>query len=187
LQEAGGAGILYKPINLVGIRDALARLDLPADRVAVPNAIAAPVSDSAKPARPALSVVPTSPLDGRVIDELRKINRRPDFLPRLLAQAEDDISHCCEHLLGALALGDYASIGSAAHALKGVSANVGALRLVTLANSLMNMSSDEIAASRDRLAADIRESSRAAGAALAKMIADAGAISTNDAGSLHLD
>jgi len=187
LQGAGCAVILYKPINLVGIRDALARLDLPADAVAKPRADAPSLGDCTRAARPALTVVPVNPLDESVIDGLKKINSRPDFLPQLLAQAESDISHCCQQLLDALASRDYASIGTAAHALKGVSANVGAMRLVTLANTLMNMSSDEIAPLNDRLAADIRESWRAAGAALAKMIADAGKTSADDAGSLHLD
>jgi len=187
LQAAGCAGILYKPINLVGIRDALARLDLPADTVATPSADGPLPGDYAKPVRPSLTVVPVNPLNESVIDGLKKINARPDFLPQLLAQAQSDISRCCQHLLDALASRDYASIGAAAHALKGVSANVGAMRLVTLANTLMNMSSDEIAPLNDRLAADIRESSRAAGTALAKMIADAGKASIDDAGSLHLD
>jgi two-component system sensor histidine kinase RpfC len=187
LQEAGGAGILYKPINLGGMRQALARLDLPDAVVEAPKADGFPGGDDAKSARPALKVVPPNPLNEKVIDELRKINRRPDFLPQLLAQAEEDIVRCCQQLLDALARKDYASIRTAAHALKGVSANVGAMRLVTLANTLMNMSSDDIASATDRLAADIRESSRAAGAALAKMTADASETSAHNAGSLHLD
>jgi len=185
LREVGGAGVLYKPINLVGIRDALARLVLPANAVATPGTDGAPAD--IKPARPALTVVPANPLDDNVIDALKKINARPDFLPQLLTQAESDISRCCQLLLDALASRDYASIGTAAHALKGVSANVGAMRLVTLANALMNMSSDEIAPSRDRLAADIRESSRAVGTALAKMIGAPRDTSIDDAGSLHFD
>jgi len=185
LQEAGGAGLLYKPISLRGIREALARLDLP---VAAPApAATATVSPKGKAARPALTVVSTNPLDEGVIAGLRKINTRPDFLPRLLTQAGDDITRCCQQLLGALAEGDYASIKTTAHALKGVSANIGAVRLITLANALMNMSSDDIALANVRLAADIRDSSRATEAALEKVVAEAGERSTGDVGSLHLD
>jgi two-component system sensor histidine kinase RpfC len=184
LQEAGGAGVVYKPVSLNGLREAIARLDLP-DAVALQKN-AAPVIES-KAVRPALSVVPNSPLNENVIADLRKINTRPDFLPRLLVQAETDIARCCQQLLDALAARNYAAIRTAAHALKGVSANIGAVRLVTLASNMMNMSSDEIAASSDRLAADIRETSRATGLALGKMIADAGKTSGKDIGSLHLD
>jgi len=184
LQEAGGAGLLYKPINLHGIREALARLDLPDS---APPSTTATVAAEARPARPALTVVPNSPLDDGVIAGLRKINARPDFLPRLLAQAGTDIARCCQQLLDALADKDYASIKTAAHALKGVSANVGAVRLITLANALMNMSSDDIALASVRLAADIRDSSRATEVALGNVIAEAGERSTGDIGSLHLD
>ena len=186
LQEAGGAGILYKPVTLAGIREALARLDLPA--AAAVESGAARAAEGAKPAmRPALTVVPNNPIDENVIQTLRKINTRPEFLPRLLAQAESDIAHCCEQLLDALSDKNFATIRSAAHALKGVSANVGAMRLVTLAGSLMNLSSDEIAPSCERLAADIRETSRATELALRKLAADASKVSAGNAGFLQLD
>jgi two-component system sensor histidine kinase RpfC len=183
LQEAGGAGVLYKPINLAAIREALARLDLPA--AAQPPTEAS--RENFKPARSALTVVPNNPLDETVIQGLRKLNMRPDFLPRLLAQAEEDITRCCRQLLEALAEKNYAAIRTAAHALKGVSANVGAMRLVTLASTLMNMSSAEIAPACERLAADIRESSRATALALGKIVTDAGGTSSDNVGFLHLD
>jgi two-component system sensor histidine kinase RpfC len=122
-----------------------------------------------------------------VIHGLRKINTRSDFLPRLLTQAESDIAHCCQQLLDALESSNYAAIRLAAHALKGVSANVGAIRLVALTSSLMNMSSDEVSQARDRLAADIRESAHATSAALKKIVADGGLVSVKDAGSLQFD
>ena len=161
LHEAG-AGILYKPVTLAGIRDALA---------AVEFADAAPPSapSDGRSARPALSVVPSSPLNESVIEELRRINTRPDFLPRLLAQAEIDIERCCEQLLAALAERNYGALRAAAHALKGVSANIGAVRLATLATTLMKMASDEVAPVSVRLAGDIRESLRATSLALRKI------------------
>ncbi|MGH8042757.1 MAG: ATP-binding protein [Rudaea sp.] len=185
LQQAGGAGILYKPIGLANVRRALARLDLsPASRVPESDG-PAPV-EQARPARPALMVVPANPLNEDVIHELRKINARPDFLRRLLSQAENDIVRCCQQLLEALASRNYAQIRTAAHALKGVSANVGAVRLVALASTLMNMPSEELDSSCERLAADIRDSSRSTGIAIAKIIAD-DQTSADDAGSLQLD
>jgi len=185
LQEAGGAGVLYKPITLAGIREALGKLALPTAAAGTP---ASPrVSEDSRSTRPALSVVPNSPLDENVLKSLRKINTRPDFLPRLLAQAETDITGCCQQLLEAIEKRDYAAIRSAAHALKGVGANVGASRLVALTSSVMNMSSDEVAQACERLAADLRDATRSTSAALKKIIAATGAASVNDAGSLQLD
>jgi len=186
LQEAGGAGTLYKPINLAGIRKALADLDIPV-AVGVPASSPPPAVEGIKSQRPTLRVVPINPLDEDILNELKKFNTHSDFLPRLLAHAENDIMRCCQQLLDALASHSYASIRTIAHALKGVSANVGAVRLVTLASTLMSMSSDELDASYDRLEADIRESSRATIQALRKTVAETTPASTGDAGLLHPD
>ena len=185
LREAGGAGILYKPVTLAGIRDALARVDWPETAAKPPSGSQ---REDAKPARPALTVVATNPLNEAVIQGLRKINTRADFLPRLLTQADNDIARCCEQLLQALGESNYAAVRTAAHALKGVSANVGAVRLVALTSSLMNMSSNEVAQAGERVASDIRDSVRATSQALRKLAAgDAVTGSVKDAGSLHLD
>jgi two-component system sensor histidine kinase RpfC len=185
LREAGGVGILYKPVTLAGIRDALSKVDWPAVAASASNERS---REEAKQARPTLTVVPNNPLNEAVIRDLRKINMQPDFLLRLLTQAEKDIAHTCDQVLDALGDRDYAAIRSAAHALKGVSANVGAIRLVTLTSSLMNMSSDEVAQAGDRLAADIRESARATSLALKKIASDdAAAVSVKDTGALQSD
>ena len=182
LQEAGGAGILYKPITISALRETLAELNFP-PTLQASDALSA----DKKTARRALSVVPNNPLNERVIEELRKINRHSDFLPRLLTQAEDDIGRCCQQLLDALSAHNFPAIRAAAHALKGVSANIGAVRLATLATSLMNLSSDDIAPACDRFAGDIRESWRASTLALRKTIADATVTSAQDLGLLHPD
>jgi two-component system sensor histidine kinase RpfC len=185
LQEAGGAGILYKPVTLLGIREALAQVVFPAaaaDSRPLPH-----TGEDGRSPRPALTVVPNNPLDENVLMGLRKINTRPDFLPRLLAQADADITNCSQQLLAALGDKNYASIRTAAHALKGVSANVGAIRLIALTSSVMSMSSNDIAQSCERLAADIRDATRVTSAALKKMTAAGGFASVNDVGFLQLD
>lgn len=186
LREAGGAGTLYKPVNLTGIRKALGELMLPAAAPAPVESTPRP-AETGKPARPVLKVVPISPLDAAVIEDLRSVNTRRDFLPQLLSHAENDITRACQQLLEALTQKNYAALRTAAHALKGVSANVGAIRLVTLTTSLMNMSSDELASSSERLAADIRETARATVNALRQTVAASGPMSVDNAGSLHLD
>jgi two-component system sensor histidine kinase RpfC len=185
LREAGGAGTLYKPVNLTGIRKALAEVVLPA--VAPAPAASPPPAEIPRPLRPVLKVVPISPLDAAVIEELRSVNTRPEFLGQLLAHAENDIARACQQVLEALASRNYATMRTAAHALKGVSANVGAIRLVTLSTSLMSMDSDELSASAERLATDVRETSRATINALRQTVAASGATSMDNAGSLHLD
>jgi len=185
LREAGGVGTLYKPVNLTGIRKALAEVILPA---AAPAPVAGPpAAEIPRPLRPVLKVVPISPLDAAVIEELRSVNTRPEFLGQLLAHAENDIARACQQVLEALASRNYATMRTAAHALKGVSANVGAIRLVTLSTSLMSMDSDELSASAERLAMDVRETSRATINALRQTVAASGATSMDNAGSLHLD
>ena len=185
LREAGGAGTLYKPVNLTAIRKALADVILP---VVTPAPIAnLPPAEMTRPLRPVLKVVPISPLDAAVIEELRNVNTRPEFLGQLLSHAENDIARACQQVLEALATRNYATMRTAAHALKGVSANVGAIRLVTLSTSLMSMASDELSASTERLAMDVRETSRATINALRQTVAASGATSMDNAGSLHLD
>jgi len=185
LREAGGAGTLYKPVNLTGIRKALAELVLPAVLPAPVTSVPPPAE--IRPVRPVLRVVPISPLDAAVIADLRSVNTRPEFLGQLLAHAESDIARACQQVLEALACRNYATMRTAAHALKGVSANVGAIRLVTLSTSLMSMASDELSASTERLALDVRETSRATINALRQTVAASGATSMDNAGSLHLD
>jgi two-component system sensor histidine kinase RpfC len=186
LKEAGGAGVLYKPINLSGIRKALGQIIFPVDGGAPLHST--PVSSEAvKPTRPALTVVRINPLDEDVIEDLKAASARPDFLPMLFSHAESDITRCCQELLEALDGRSYASIHSSAHALKGVSANVGAVRLATLASTLMRLSSEELDAACDRLAADLRESSQATLIALRQTIAELSPASIGSAGSLHLD
>lgn len=184
LREAGGTGILYKPINLNAIRDALAQIDFRDEAPAADT----DVSSQPKKPRPALSIVPISPLDQNVIDALKNASTRPDFLPMLLGHAEDDIEKCCHQLLNGLSsTKDYAGIRSTAHALKGVCVNVGAVRLATLASSIMRLSSEELGVASSRLIGDVEESSRATLQALRATIAETQPQSSGSTSALHLD
>jgi two-component system sensor histidine kinase RpfC len=189
LHEAGAAGIVYKPVTRASLRDALARLPDPG-RVAMPASPARPEpapTDATRLDRPALRVVPVSALDEDRLDELRGLDAtNPGFLRKLLSQAEIDIARASQQLSDAFANRSYAIVPNAAHALKGVSANVGAVRLATLTGALMQMSSEEYAVDGDRLAADLRECSRITVVALRQAIA-VSASSGGSAGTLHLN
>jgi two-component system, sensor histidine kinase RpfC len=194
LKSAGGAGILYKPVSLAGLRKALAQIDFSNAPHAEPEREIANIPEPARTERPVLKIVPTNPLDMEIIDQLRSVNARPGFIAMLLSHAQTDISRSSDQLCEALAGRNTTLVHSIAHTLKGVSANVGAVRVATLATGIMNMSSDEIDSARDRLAADLRDSSNAALAALHKIAVEEPALSTNagagsgtGSGGLHLD
>jgi len=189
LKATGSAGVLYKPINLAVLRKALAYIEVHSSEDA-PLSTSEPIKEIAPPARngrPALTVVPINALDPEILDELREVSARPEFLPILLTQAEHDIVRSCQQLVEALAGRNYTSIRDTAHALKGVCANVGAVRLVALAGNLMIISSHELESSCERLATDLRDASRMTVNALRKAVAETPTASTSSAGSLHLD
>jgi two-component system sensor histidine kinase RpfC len=182
LREADGAGVLYKPIRLTKLRKAIGELDLNAaiERQDVPEA--------PRPARPVLAAVSVSPLDAEVIEELRTVSPRPEFFPRLLAEAESDMLRNGHAIAEGLANGNHATLRDSAHALRGVSANVGAVRLAALAAKVMAASREELDGARERWITDLNEALRLTIAALRKEVRDAGTPgSGSGATSLHLD
>jgi HPt (histidine-containing phosphotransfer) domain-containing protein len=83
---------------------------------------------------------------------------------------------------------NHATLRDCAHALKGVSANVGAVRLSALAAKIMAASREELDGARERWVSDLNEALRLTIAALRKEVRDAGADpSSSAAASLHLD
>jgi two-component system sensor histidine kinase RpfC len=187
LLEAGAAGIVHKPVTRASLRDALARLPGDASVAASRPAFATTPTqaDVARMDRPVLRVVPVSVLNEDTLDELRSLNTgNAGFLRKLLSQAEIDITRACQQLSDAFANRSYAIVPNVAHALKGVSANVGAVRLAIMAGALLQMSNEEFEVDGDRLAADLRECSRITVDALRQATADSGS-SGGSAGALH--
>jgi two-component system sensor histidine kinase RpfC len=182
LIEAGGAGVLHKPVTLASMRKALFQITSGSDAPIVVEKEPAPIAATPEPTRlerPALRIVQVSPLDQEFLEELGSLHDGPEFLVKLLSHAQDDISRCSQQLSDALSNRNYAVVPGVAHALKGVSANVGANRLAALASTLMHMSSDEVDSSRDRIGADLRECAQATVVALRKTIADSRAVSAS--------
>lgn len=181
LKAAGGAGVLYKPIKLATLRKALVGINIPTS-TAVSNS--PPRVDVSKSVRPTLTVVAVSPFDQEVLEDLKSVSTRPDFLALLLTEAERDITRNCQRLLDALSARNPAEVREAAHALKGVCANIGAVRLQTLASNLMSSSSEELGSTRERLQTDIREASRITLQALRKIVVESRPNSGSDLDSL---
>jgi two-component system, sensor histidine kinase RpfC len=178
-----GAGVLYKPISLTKLRRAISELET-SD---VPSGGSEPL-EPMRPARPVLAAVSVSPLDREVIDELRSVSPRPEFFPRLLAEAESDMLRNSQLIIEGLSHANHATLRDCAHALKGVSANVGAVRLSALAAKIMSASREELDGSRERWISDLNEALRMTIAALRKEVRDAASGSSGSgASSLHLD
>lgn len=184
----GNSGVMYKPVSLGKLRKAIALAEESVNSSVSSVAEIAFEDAESRPARPALTAVVVSPLDRGVIDELKSVSTRPQFFPKLLLEAEQDIRHSGQQILDAIAEDHYASVRDAAHALKGVSANVGALRLFALASKLMSASREEFDRERDRWISDLESSLRDTVAALRKEV-EACDSSSIDPGatSLHLE
>jgi two-component system, sensor histidine kinase RpfC len=180
LIEAGGAGVLHKPVTMASMRKALAQIGTGSEQPIVEKQVTvAATPEPTRLERPTLRIVQVSPLDQEFLEELGSLHDGPEFLVKLLSHAQDDIARCSQQLSDALSNRNYAVIPNVSHALKGVSANVGANRLAALAGSLMHMSSDEVDSARDRIAGDLRDCAHVTVAALRKTIADGRAVSAS--------
>ena len=185
LRESGGAGVMYKPITLARLRMAIRDMSKSGEaEVDVSDPTPAACS-TARPARPVLTAIVASPLDEGVMEELRSVSSRSEFFPNLLAEACNDIQRNAQKVVDELVDRQYAAVRDAAHALKGVSGDVGAVRLVALAGNLMAASREELDLARDRWSSDLTEAVRVTVAALNKEVQKArGGVSTDGASSL---
>ncbi len=175
LKNSGAAGTLIKPITLNELRAAVAQAcdqtTVPAmDQAAGKTAVSEPVQS--KIARPVLKAVPMQAIDLTVIEHLKSISGRPAFLRELLTHAEEDIRRNCEDLIRALNTRDIACIADTAHALKGVCASIGAVRLMTVATGLMRCSREELKRSEARMKTDVAEASVATLEAIGNILAN---------------
>jgi two-component system sensor histidine kinase RpfC len=168
LRELGVAGVLHKPVTFEKLRGALLQL-FPDEAVALEETPSPAVSAAATaPARPSdmrkaderpaaatsqgaavagwppLSAVPTEYIDHGAIDALQEISTAPEFLVEVLSAGIADIERLGVELADVIESGDAEQVRLVAHALKGVSLNMGAVRLGTLAGRLMNVSAAEL-------------------------------------------
>jgi two-component system sensor histidine kinase RpfC len=166
LKDTGAVGVLNKPITMDGLRQAIRQ-------VCVSPLTDETIKPLPRPAQPpALTAVPPQPINYAVIEELKSISERPQFLHELLGNAVADIERNCAQLLEALETDNFDHVRDTAHALKGVCASVGAARLVWLSTTLMRASRDELMQSKTRLVADIAEAGRTSAAALRDIMLD---------------
>jgi two-component system sensor histidine kinase RpfC len=185
LRDSGGVGVMYKPITLARLRMAIRDLGKP-DDVELNASDPTPVAGSSpRPSRPVLTAIVASPINAGVMEELKSVSSRSEFFPNLLAEACNDIQRNAQNVIDGLSDRQYAAVRDAAHALKGVSGDVGAVRLVALAGNLMAATREELDLAQDRWSTDLAEAVRATVVALKKEIQRAqGGVSADGASSL---
>lgn len=167
LKNSGAVGTLLKPITLNELRTAVAQA---CDQALVKTTVSEPVP--AKLARTILKAVPTQAIDLTVIEHLKSISGRPAFLRELLTHAEEDIRRNCEDIIRALTTQNIECIADTAHALKGVCASIGAVRLMAVATGLMRCSREDLKRAEARMRTDVTEASAATLDAIGNILAD---------------
>jgi two-component system sensor histidine kinase RpfC len=168
LRGIGAAGVLYKPITVDGLRQAVAQVcSVGPDQAArfEGNPTKA-TPHPAPPSQPPLATIPTQYIDHNVLVGLGSMSERPEFLADVLASAIIDIERNSLALIQAIAALDSERVRDTAHALKGVCASIGATRLETIANRLMRATAEELIHSGGRLKVDVVETSRQSVASL---------------------
>lgn len=165
LQDIGAAGVIHKPVTFEKLRAALLEVFVPGSvSQEVPQetpSSATPVPRSPHHERAArsatLKVVPTEYIDQEALSVLREISTTPEFMVELLSAGIADMERLGQELASALLACDVDAVHSAAHALKGVSLNMGAARLGMLASKLMLVPGHEIKTENQRWLNDIQE------------------------------
>ena len=125
LMDAGAAGVLHKPIDLSTLRQAINH---------VFSAGQAPCQDGA----------PVLYIDPDAMAELRELGGDSLFFEQLLATAATDIKALCDILCSAVRRQDLDATHEKAHALKGITVSVGAVRLSVVATRLMHIAQADL-------------------------------------------
>jgi len=174
LRGIGAAGVLYKPITADGLRQAIVQA-CGASQSHLAASAGTPAQTApaiAAPSQPPLATIPTQYIDHTVLDGLRSMSERPEFLADVVSSAIDDIERNVRALIQALTAQDSERVRDTAHALKGVCASIGATRLANIANRLMRATAEELTHSAGRVKADVIETNRQSIAALRSSLPD---------------
>jgi len=194
LKNSGALGVLLKPIKRSELRNAVIQAcEQAGDPVSVPtpemrttavpvipsyskltrpNSLTETSAEQATPPRPILKAIPSQLIDMTVIQGLKSVSARPQFLKELLVHAEGDISRNVDALIHALTNKDFNLIRDSAHALKSVCVNVGATRLALLATLLMHVTHEQQGLTEAHTRAEIIEASRASLIAIREIISN---------------
>lgn len=161
LNNSGAAGVVYKPLTFDKLRTAIASI-FPVESPTVVRLETA----STEKATGRLTAVPVQHIDLSILDTLREIKDTPAFIHKMITDGMHDIEQLLEQLTTAIVAADAATVHQRAHAMKGVAVNIGALRLGAQCEHLMEVTTSQLQATKDRLRTDITSNTRAALTAL---------------------
>ena len=162
LNATGALGVLTKPVRIESLRGAVlaaaaqVRRDAHSDtdrQGVMPTARTE--AASAPPGR--LRAVSVVYIDATAIGRLRAVGQTADFLVGMLGRAADDIAHSADRLGLAWHKGSLEDVRDAAHALKSVASETGAIRLANIAAAIMRADDDVLDSDKNRLLGDLRD------------------------------
>lgn len=146
-EQAGALAFLAKPISSEKL-------------LAVLSDVAASSSTQSVPLRMSFHSVPKSPeavFDASVLDELASFGMGDGFEQEFIAQCLRDAESCSESLNQSGIRNDWGQVREQAHALKGVSTNLGLVQLAAVAGELMDLPDWQLAREWQQRAAVLGE------------------------------
>lgn len=153
LLSLGAAGVIYKPITFSAIRKTLQGV-FPGD--VIPMAAPPRTKPVAQPAG-RLVAIAIEYLAPDVLDNLSEINPSRNFATKLLTDAKNDVTQIADEMAIAISEGNVIAIRRQGHALKGVSLNIGALRLAAFGEKMMSSSFEAMQGMRTTLDDSLKE------------------------------
>jgi len=137
LMDCGAAGVLHKPVDLATLRQAISHVF------------------SAGPAPRQDGLAAVQYIDQGAMADLRELGDDTRFFEQLLGTAATDLEMLCALLTEAVLQNDLDQTRAKAHALKGISVSVGAVRLSSIATRLMHIAQADLQREAAALATEI--------------------------------
>lgn len=164
LVDTGALGVLTKPIRATALRQALERATrssgpAPAvsDNGVTTRSVIVRSTEANNASSKRLHAVSVIYVDPAVMHRLQSLGRSKTFLIEMLGRAKADISRSVEGIAAALQRNDSAGARDAAHALKGVCLEIGAIRLANVGLAIMRADDAHLEDHAPRMLDTLRE------------------------------
>lgn len=159
LADTGAAGVIYKPLSFESLRKAIASQfsDETVEAQAAPGPVPPAASPAAAKSAPRLRVVPVEFLDPEAIDNLREIKDTPEFMFSMISEGLEDLESTQARLTASLRAHRLPDVHHDSHTLRGLSLSFGAVRLAAIADRLMTISDQVLAADRSQLLSELNQ------------------------------
>ncbi|MDE2253621.1 MAG: response regulator [Betaproteobacteria bacterium] len=164
LGETGARGVLTKPIRIADLRRAIQNEARPTAATSKVCALdqASPLTsdwqteDDQKVGKH-LRAVSVTYIDPAVIQRLQSLGRSKTFLIEMLSRAKADINRSTEAVAAALQHQDAGAARDAAHALKGVCLEIGAIRLTNVSLAIMRSDDAQLESQTAKMRTNLRD------------------------------